>query len=180
MVTHQDNADAASIGEKQDGKMFETSLDHVPSHANGTVATIDGIDPATLHNDEVITQAIQAIGFGKFQWQLTFSCGFGFLVDQMVLVSISLVTPQAAMEFGPRYATLLSASSYAGLLIGALFLGTLADNFGRRLVWQASIFGCSIMTAIAASSPNWAALNIFIALIGLFAGGNRESPKAPN
>lgn len=84
------------------------------------------------------------------------------------------------MEFGPRYATLLSASSYADLLIGALFLGTLADNFGRRLVWQASIFGCSIMTAIAASSPNWAALNIFIALIGLFAGGNRELPKAPN
>lgn len=93
----------------------------------------------------------------------------------MVLVSISLVTPQAAMEFGPRYATLLSASSYAGLLIGALFLGTLADNFGRRLVWQASIFGCSIMTTIAACSPNWAALNVFVALIGLFAGGNRKS-----
>ncbi|EMT65609.1 Putative MFS-type transporter PB1E7.08c [Fusarium odoratissimum] len=172
MATHQDNNDAASIDEKQDGKMFETSLDHIPSHANGTVATIDGIDPATLHNDEVITQAIQAIGFGKFQWQLTFSCGFGFLVDQMVLVSISLVTPQAAMEFGPRYATLLSASSYAGLLVGALFLGTLADNFGRRLVWQASIFGCSILTTIAACSPSWAALNVFVALIGLFAGGN--------
>lgn len=83
MPTHQDNNDAASIDEKQDGKMFEASLDHIPSHANGTVATIDGIDPATMHNDEVITQAIQAIGFGKFQWQLTFSCGFGFLVDQV-------------------------------------------------------------------------------------------------
>lgn len=87
MATPQENMDAASIGEKQDGKMLETSLDHVPSHANGTVATIDGIDPATLHNDEVITQAIQAIGFGKFQWQLTFSCGFGFLVDQVNLIT---------------------------------------------------------------------------------------------
>ncbi|PNP59966.1 hypothetical protein FNYG_14703 [Fusarium nygamai] len=83
----------------------------------------------------------------------------------MVLVSIS-------MELGPRYATLLSAFLYARLLIGALSLGILADHFGRRLVWQASIFGCSIMTAIAASSPNWAALNDFIALIALFAGGN--------
>ncbi|KAF4503276.1 MFS-type transporter [Fusarium agapanthi] len=151
MSAHQDNNDAVSIGEKQDGKMLETSLNHIPSHANGTVATIDGMDPATLHNDEVITRAIKAIGSGKFQWQLTFSCGFGFLVDQMVLVSISLVPPQAAMEFGPRYATLLSASS---------------------LVWQASIFGCSIFTAIAACSPNWAALNVFLALIGLLAGGN--------
>ncbi|EXA30562.1 hypothetical protein FOVG_18087 [Fusarium oxysporum f. sp. pisi HDV247] len=58
------------------------------------------------------------------------------------------------------------------MLFGALFLGTLADNIGRRLVWQLSIFGCSIVTTIAACSPNWTALNIFIVLIGLFSGGN--------
>lgn len=92
----------------------------------------------------------------------------------MILVSISLVTPQAAMEFGPRYATLLSASLYAGMLFGAVVLGGLADNIGRRLVWQLSIFGCSIVTTVAACSPNWAALNIFIVLIGIFTGGNRK------
>ena len=93
----------------------------------------------------------------------------------MILVSISLVTPQAAMEFGPRYATLLSVPLYAGLLVGAIVLGGLADNIGRRLVWQASIFGVSIMTMVAAASPNWASLNVFIALIGVFGGGNRTS-----
>lgn len=94
----------------------------------------------------------------------------------MILVSISLVTPQSAMEFGPRYATLLSASLYSGMLFGAVVLGGLADNIGRRLVWQASIFGCSIVTIVAASSPNWTALNVFIVLIGIFAGGNRQYP----
>lgn len=92
----------------------------------------------------------------------------------MLLVSISLVTPQAAMEFGPKYPTLLSASNYAGLLVGAVVLGALADNIGRRLVWQTSIFGISIFTMVAASSPNWAALNVFLCICGLFGGGNRK------
>jgi MFS family permease len=92
----------------------------------------------------------------------------------MLLVSISLITPQAAMEFGPKYATLLSASQYAGLLVGAIVLGGLADNLGRRLVWQTSIFAVSIVSMIAAASPSWAALNVFISLMGFFGGGNRK------
>jgi len=92
----------------------------------------------------------------------------------MLLVSVSLVTPQAAMEFGPQYATLLSVGLYAGLLVGALSLGALADNLGRRFIWQLSIFGVSIVTLLAASSPNWAALNVWVALSGYFAGGNRK------
>lgn len=96
----------------------------------------------------------------------------------MLLVSISLVTPQSAMEFGPTYPTLLSASLYAGLLIGAILLGSIADNLGRRLVWQVSIFGIAVVAMITAASPNWAALNIFVAITGFFGGGNCEScPK---
>lgn len=98
----------------------------------------------------------------------------------MLLISVSLVTPQAAMEFGPRYETLLSAGLYAGLLLGALTLGGLADNIGRRLVWQLSLFGVSIVTMVAASSPNWAALNVWVALAGYFGGGNRtRTPVLP-
>lgn len=90
----------------------------------------------------------------------------------MLLVAISLLTPQAAMEFGPKYPTLLSASNYAGLFLGAIVLGGLADNVGRRLIWQLSIFGVSIVTMIVAASPNWTGLNWFLALLGFFAGGN--------
>lgn len=91
----------------------------------------------------------------------------------MLLVSISLVTSQAAMEFGPKYATLLTAPLYAGLLIDAIVLGGLADNVRRRVVWQTSIFGVSILSMISAASPNWAALNTFVFFSGFFGGGNR-------
>jgi MFS family permease len=90
----------------------------------------------------------------------------------MLLVSISLAGPQASYEFGPKYATLLSASLYAGLFIGAIVMGFLADILGRRMVWQASIFLVSVFAIISASSPSWAALNVFVAFTGFFAGGN--------
>lgn len=78
-------------------------------------------------------------------------------------------------EFAPKLSTLLPASNYAGLLIGAVLMGLLADNIGRRIVWQLSIFGSSVATMLAASSPNWAAINVWVAICGFFGGGNRES-----
>lgn len=90
----------------------------------------------------------------------------------MLLVSISLVMPQVSKEFSPQYATLLSAAQYAGLFVGALLFGLIGDLLGRRLAWQLSIFGVSAFTMVCASSPNWAALNVFVAICGLFGGGN--------
>lgn len=90
----------------------------------------------------------------------------------MLLVSISLVMPQATKEFAPQYGTLLSASQYAGLGVGAVAFGLLADLTGRRLAWQISIFGVSIFTAVCASSPSWTLLNVFVALAAVFGGGN--------
>ncbi|EXA30563.1 hypothetical protein FOVG_18088 [Fusarium oxysporum f. sp. pisi HDV247] len=76
------STDAVSFSdEKRDGEKSDPTLDRVSSHGNGIVVTVDGTDAATLHNHEVINKAIKTIGFGRFQWQLTFSCGFGFLVD---------------------------------------------------------------------------------------------------
>lgn len=80
--------------------------------------------------------------------------------------------PQASKEFAPRYATLLSASMYGGLGIGAIAFGLLADLAGRRIAWHVSIFGVSIITVVGAASPTWAALNVFVALAAFFGGGN--------
>ncbi|KAL2816972.1 major facilitator superfamily domain-containing protein [Aspergillus granulosus] len=154
---------AQSIQEKKSVDMDQSKS--VRSVSQGT------IDPQES-NQLVVHQALEAIGMGRYQWQLLFSCGFGFLVDQMLLISITIIMPNAAKEFAPKYQTLLSASMYAGLFVGAVFCGLLADLLGRKMVWQLSIFGVSIVTMLAASSPNWAAVNVWTALCGLLAGGN--------
>ncbi|KAL3434039.1 major facilitator superfamily domain-containing protein [Aspergillus tetrazonus] len=110
----------------------------VRSMAQGTVDVL-------ASNQLVVDQAIDTIGMGRYQWQLLFSCGFGFLVDQMLLISITIIMPNAAQEFSSQYQTLLSASLYAGLFC--------------------------LLTLLAASSPNWKAVNVWTALCGLFGGG---------
>ncbi|KXH25724.1 hypothetical protein CSAL01_04916 [Colletotrichum salicis] len=157
-------------GNKDD---FGNTVAPIPSNTRGSIAEFKTRGLSDVEqNLKVIEEAVEAIGFGKFHWQLTMSCGFGFLADQMLLVSISLVGPQLAPEFAPSYPSLLPASNYAGLLVGAIAMGLLADNIGRRLVWQLSIFGISISTMLAASAPNWAAINAWVALCGFFGGGN--------
>lgn len=41
-------------------------------------------------NLKLVGESVDAIGFGKFQWQLTLTCGFGFLADQVCDESIYL------------------------------------------------------------------------------------------
>jgi hypothetical protein len=40
-------------------------------------------DAATLHNVAVINNAVEVCGMGRYQWQMFFTCGFGFFVDQV-------------------------------------------------------------------------------------------------
>ncbi|KAL4767244.1 major facilitator superfamily domain-containing protein [Aspergillus nidulans var. acristatus] len=123
-------------------------------------------------------QSVRSMGQGtvdacnQLVWQLLFSCEFGFLFDQMLLISITIIMPNTAKELNPQYQILLSASLYAGLFVGAIACGLLTDILGRKTVWQLSIFRVSIATLLAASSPNWKAVNVWTALWGLFGGGN--------
>ena len=61
-------------------------IDRSSSHAQGTtVLATDDVDANLARVDD----AIEAIGWGKYQWQLAITCGFGFLVDQVGLLNHS-------------------------------------------------------------------------------------------
>ena len=49
-----------------EGEIGHTTTEHLP-----------------IPNAAVIQDAIEAIGMGRYQWQLMISCGFGFVVDQV-------------------------------------------------------------------------------------------------
>lgn len=59
---------------------LEKPIEPTSSHAEGPTENI---------NNALVAEAIEAIGFGKYQWQLTFTCGFGFLVDQVCGLRLS-------------------------------------------------------------------------------------------
>ncbi|KAH7405625.1 sugar transporter [Phaeosphaeria sp. MPI-PUGE-AT-0046c] len=159
----QDNATVLVQGKSSD--LIQTTKHFEEGQVN------EDID-ATKHNLAVLNQTIESLGFGKYQWKMFFTCGFGFLVDQMLVVSVGLVIPQITKQWDVKYPSMLIASLYAGALVGALLCGFLLDTIGRKLVWQNSLFVVTIFTLIAASSPNFTALAIFIGLQCVGAGGN--------
>jgi hypothetical protein len=70
----------------EDHKPFEVpekSIEPVVSNAYGNSESLQDVQLALGANLILVDETIEAIGFGKFQWQLTLSCGFGFLADQV-------------------------------------------------------------------------------------------------
>jgi hypothetical protein len=55
-----------------------------PDVADGSVleTEIGGVKHEET-NEQIVSQAIESIGMGRYQWSLAASCGFGFLVDQV-------------------------------------------------------------------------------------------------
>ena len=72
--TYQDEHQDKSIGKP---------IERLSSHVQGTVIPLDSSDSSMATNLSIVEEAIEEIGFRKFQWQLTLLCGFGFLVDQV-------------------------------------------------------------------------------------------------
>jgi hypothetical protein len=59
---------------------------------------VDSPEYVAQHNNVVFNQAIDSLGFGRYQWEMFFTCGFGFLVDQVSGMkqhhpSLALLTP---------------------------------------------------------------------------------------
>lgn len=67
-----------------DGQKIELGNLARPDVADGIVLEINnsGVKPGE-NNEQIVSQAIEAIGMGRYQWSLTASCGFGFLIDQV-------------------------------------------------------------------------------------------------
>lgn len=75
------------------GSCTPTSVSDVEGSASYDLAAVSAraeaelhdfhYDAATLHNVAVINNAIEMCGMGRYQWQMFFTCGFGFFVDQV-------------------------------------------------------------------------------------------------
>ncbi|KAL8861299.1 MAG: hypothetical protein Q9178_002171 [Gyalolechia marmorata] len=130
------------------------------------------VDPVYQAKAQVLNNAIQQIGMGKYQWELFVLVGFGWAADNMWPIITSLILPAVALEFNQSKPPLLSLAQNIGLLAGAIFWGFGCDIFGRRLAFNATIGVTAVFGLVAAGSPNFAAIGCFAALWSVGVGGN--------
>lgn len=117
--------------------------------------------------------AIQQVGFGRFQTKLMILCGLGWAADAMEVLLISFALPSISQEWNLTNAQkgLLSTAIFLGMLVGALFWGRLSDLIGRKTGFISTIAIDSVFGLLSAFSPSFAWLVILRMLTGFGVGG---------
>ncbi|TRM58250.1 major facilitator superfamily domain-containing protein [Schizophyllum amplum] len=135
------------------------------------------IDAAYQRKAQILNQAIQEIGMGKYQYLLFVTAGFGWFADSVwpLLTGLILTPVSNEFQFTPSYLTL---AANIGLLVGAVFWGFGCDVFGSRWAFNLTLLITGVFGLAAGGSNNFVTLASLLAVVGVGAGGNMPVDSA--
>lgn len=118
-------------------------------------------------------QAIEQVGFGRFQKKLMVICGLGWAADAMEVLLIAFVLPAIGEEWGLTNTQkgLLGTSVFLGMLVGAWGWGWISDRIGRKTGFISTVAIDSVFGLLSAFSPSFIWLLILRAITGIGVGG---------
>lgn len=120
-----------------------------------------------------VQEAIDRVGFGRFQRRLLLVCGVTWAADAAEVLLLAFALPAISADFGLSRATggLLVTSTFLGMLVGAWFWGLVADRVGRRAGFQLTVLIFAVFGTLSAFAPNAGTLLVLRALTGFGLGG---------
>ena len=127
---------------------------------------------------DLILKRLENLPVGSFHYKLLVVTGLGWLFDSMDTGLISFVLPILAREWGltPEQVGWIGSVGLIGMALGAVLAGTIADKFGRKNVFAATVILYSVSTGLCAVAWNYESLLAFRFLVGFGLGG--ELPVA--
>ena len=126
----------------------------------------------------MLLQRLEALPVGSFHYKLLVITGLGWLFDAMDTGLIAFVLPVLGKEWGLSAGQMgaIGSIGLVGMAIGAVIAGSIADKFGRKAVFSATVILYSIATGLCAVSWSYESLLIFRFFVGFGLGG--ELPVA--
>ena len=126
----------------------------------------------------MILERLEKLPVGNFHYKLLVVTGLGWLFDSMDTGLISFVLPVLAKEWGlsPEQVGWIGSIGLIGMALGAVLAGTVADKFGRKNVFAATVILYSVSTGLCALAWSYESLLTFRFLVGFGLGG--ELPVA--
>lgn len=126
----------------------------------------------------LILERLEKLPVGSFHYKLLVVTGLGWLFDSMDTGLISFVLPILAKEWGltPEQVGWIGSVGLIGMALGAVLAGTIADKFGRKNVFAATVILYSVSTGLCALAWSYESLLVFRFLVGFGLGG--ELPVA--
>ncbi|KAI5888960.1 MFS general substrate transporter [Schizophyllum commune H4-8] len=132
-----------------------------------------GVQRAYELKSDLVNRCLQEeIGFGRYQIQLFLVTGLGWMADNIWAQGVAIVLNQIQQEWNPKRIELVLLSLYAGLGMGAITWGTIADIVGRKVSFNITLFIAGVFGTAAGASPDFVTLNVLVALLGFGVGGN--------
>lgn len=120
-----------------------------------------------------VQEAVDWIGFGRFQKRLLGVCGVTWAADAAEVLLLGFALPSIIAEFGltPTQGGLTVTATFAGMLIGAWFWGTISDYIGRRTGFQLTVLIFAVFGLLSAFAPSWEWLLVLRFITGFGLGG---------
>ena len=100
-----------------------------------------------------LDEALESVGFGKFQGFVLAYAGLGWFAEAMEIMILSFIGKVVKSEWGlsSGQESMLSTVVFAGMLIGAYSWGLISDNYGRRHAHFPSIIIYAFLSLICYS-----------------------------
>lgn len=133
-------------------------------------------DEAYIKKALVLSNTIDNIGFGRYQYGLFVVAGFGWFADNAWPSVTAYILPRLIEVDGVHYpegrSPYLLLSQSFGLLAGAAFWSISADIIGRRWAFNITFLFIGVFGLCSGSAPNFAAIGCFCSLWSFGVGGN--------
>jgi putative MFS transporter len=109
----------------------------------------------------------------RVQGKIFLIAGIGYMFDAWDVTLNGFLTPLLGNEFGLAAGErgLVATANLAGLAIGAVVWGTIADRLGRKKAFSLTLLVFAISSVLAAFSPTWPVFLVLRFVAGLGLGG---------
>jgi putative MFS transporter len=122
---------------------------------------------------ETFVARLDRVPLNSFHWKLLITSGFGWMFDAMDVLLIGFLVAPITREFSlaPAQVGLVASAGFVGMFLGAAISGRLADRYGRRLIFQATLILFSVGAVLSALAPTFETLLAARVIAGLGLGG---------
>ncbi|XP_016991812.1 synaptic vesicle glycoprotein 2B [Drosophila rhopaloa] len=117
-----------------------------------------------------VDTALQTIGYGCGQVIIFAVSFFIYMYSVAESMSVSYIVVLTSCEFATtkEEKTLLADSLLGGMVVSGLFIGFLADKYGRKYILRLALIGALGFSSISALMPELYSLSVLRMVVGVF------------